>query len=1058
MIHTNFYRKALFRQPVRTLILTVLLGALTCVFTSHAVESLVVTQEIHYLEEYYRPIGKLATDDWDVRAGQAIVEECPYLEFEDIRRDITGVLVDLQNADVDGRNFQADIADVGDVVFAGRLKGIDYVEKENVGGYYDLTFEVCSVEAGYEDYMTEGDIVHVRSLPGIEEAETSGRWEEYYYPSQQDEAFLREYEGLKEGGIYLLRACYYELYSVNGLRSAQRGQAGSNFILEPLLPGNDGEYFYEIPKGGEIDYKDPQLAGLSSYVDYLCHNQHVLNVIGTKDMSMMPICQESSQRYFLTDGRWLTREDDLMGKRVCVVHDAFARLRGLEIGDKLRLRLENMSLNEMGGYALWEDWEQWGDCEYTEEEFEIVGFYDDLFTVKNGYTSFYSLNAYVPDSCIPKDYSGFDTLEYGGENYYSFVLDAPQDQQRFLEDYRNRLEEAGVSVSFVENNGVNFSMTAQELLRSTSLSTLLFGVALGVTLLFVCGVYLMQRQREYAVARALGVPAVRATLGVIGTFGWIAVPGILAGSAYGWQRTMRSAKEILSPLEGQMKTSHEISLPYGWLALIAAAVLAAAVLFLCGGCILLTRQSVISLLQGDAAMKLGKHEMPQIQKEVMPVQESAKVVDRGSNIETTAAEDDRTEVAERENVKRGGTQIAAILRYMGRHILRAGLKSAMVLVLGTGAVLLFGWMYSVITNHTAEIERLYNTTVIEGEIIKADSGITVDDTGGGVIKPDLVDEIENSGLVREVYREETSLAKKVYAMEADQGEGIVLEDVSLLGIYDWDKFMEGTGKELSVQFYAGYDGAYFTREREADDWNGYEAILPETQMAQLAVEYGDIVMLQTRTGAGSCLVVGSYQGAASGGIRSDAVLVQGTTLRGLAGMDYYELIARITFFPQKNRELMEREEELKALVEEWSNPVSLRFLIWDEELHEAVEPMERTVSLYLVLYPVAIAVFAVLGFGFQLLLLMQRRKEAAIMRVLGSPAGRIGMLFGAEQLVLCLIGTAVGMLFLIVFYRMLAGSIWLATAVFILTNVVGIVTGSIMMIKRKPLELLQVRE
>lgn len=1055
MIHTNFYRKALFRQPMRTLILTVLLGALTCVFTSHAAESLLVTQEIHYLKEYYRPIGKLTTDDWDVRAGQAIVEECPYLEFEDIRRDITGVLVDFQNADVDGRNFIDGLSDVGDVVFAGRLNGTNYVEKENVGGYYDLTFEVCSVEAGYEDYMTEGDIVHVRSLPGIEEVEAAGRLGEIYYPAQQDEAFLREYEGLKEGGIYLLRACYYEHCGVNGLNSAQMGQAGSNFILESLLPGKNGDFFREIPEDGEINYEDSQLAGLSSYVDYLCHNQHVLNVIGTKDMSMMPICQESSQRYFLTDGRWLTREDDLMGKRVCVVHDAFARLRGLEIGDKLRLRLENMSLNEMGGYALWEDWEQWGDCEYTEEEFEIVGFYDDLFTVKNGYVSFYSLEAYVPDSCIPKDYSGFDTLEYGGENYYSFVLDAPQDQQRFLEDYRNRLEKAGVSVSFVENNGVNFSVTAQELLRSTSLSTLLFGIALGVTLLFVCGIYLMQRRREYAVARALGVPAVRAALGVIGTFGWIAIPGILAGSVYGWERTMHSAKEILSPLEGQVKTSHQIVLSHGWLVLIAAVALAAVVLFLCGGCILLTRQPVIFLLRGDAAMRLGKYKTPQIQEEVMSEQKSKKIVKKGSNIKET---DDRTEVAERENVKRGGTQIAAILRYMGRHILRAGIKSAMVLVLGTGAVLLFGWMYTVIINHTAEIERLYNTTVIEGEIIKADSGITVDDTGGGVIKPDLVDEIENSGLVREVYREETSLAKKVYAMEADQGEGIVLEDVSLLGIYDWDKFMEGTGKELSVQFYAGYDGAYFTREREADDWNGYEAILPETQMAQLGVEYGDIVMLQTRTGAGSCLVVGSYQGAASGGIRSDAVLVQGTTLRGLAGMDYYELIARITFCPEKNRELMEREEELKAFVEEWSNPVSLRFLIWDEELHEAVEPMERTVSLYLVLYPVAIAVFAVLGFGFQFLLLLQRCREAAIMRVLGSPARRIGILFGVEQLVLCLIGTAVGMLLLIVFYRMLAGSIWLAAAVFILGNVLGIVTGSIMMIKRKPLELLQVRE
>ena len=136
----------------------------------------------------------------------------------------------------------------------------------------------------------------------------------------------------------------------------------------------------------------------------------------------------------------------------------------------------------------------------------------------------------------------------------------------------------------------------------------------------------------------------------------------------------------------------------------------------------------------------------------------------------------------------------------------------------------------------------------------------------------------------------------------------------------------------------------------------------------------------------------------------------------------------------------------------------MRLFIWNEELHEVVEPMERTLSLFQVLYPAAMVVVLVLGLGFQLLLLLQRRKEAAVMRILGSPARMVSGLLGAEQLLLCLVGTAFGLLVGWFQAETLAWGIWLAVGVYVLGNVLGIVIGSVAVARRSPLALLQEKE
>lgn len=1069
MHHTNIYRKALLRQPIRTLILFLLLAAITYAFVSHVAEALLVTNEISYLEEYYQPIGTLTAADGDVSEGAALLAECPYMELDDVRKMCPGTLEGMQNADIDAILASALEYYSSDVVFVGELKEKNYVERpKGSGGYYELTFEVCEVEAGYTEYMQSGREVHVRSLPDLPE----GR-QQPYYPLVQDEAFVAEYDVLEVGRQYLLRAHYREGNEINAAFAAQNGFPGSNFVLDKLLPTGESAYFYEILEGESVDYNVPELEGLSAYLQFLQHNQSAMLFTGTKDMSRMPVCQESSRRYYLTEGRWIDREDDLYENRVCVIHNYFAKCRGLEIGDKIRVRLENID-EYVYGYAMPGEWEQWASCDGTEEEFEIVGIYDDLET-NSDFRSVYSTSVYIPASCIPQDYSMEDIRKTAADSY-SFVLRKPSDQQRFMEEYKDSLEELGIQAQFVENNAENFAITAQQLQTSTMLSTVLFGAVLFLTVLFLCGLYLAQRSREYAVARALGVSGRMAAAGMVLSFGWIGIPGVLAGGAFGWYRTIRSAEQILSSLAAEAEESghtlQSVDLPLGWLAGIITLTLLTALLILSFGSLIITGKPVLMLLQGGVNVRGEKGRKKSKAVEYREESREAQTSDKESI--PLPINRERFRMSE-ENAADGNVSAArgncrkAELTYVARHQIRSAGKSMLILLLGVGAVVTFGWMYRTIQNNLLEAERIYETTVIEGEIIKANSGTTYNGTGGGIIAPEMVEAVTESGLVSDVYTEETGVLLQLYKMQKYQKTAqteaptSILRDVPILGIYDWEGFLEETGADLSVQFQGGKSGNSFTKDRESGDFEKYEVILSENQLASLGAKIGDVVYLLADTSVSlnsiSCVIVGSYQGNLASGIPSDAVIIHAVTMHDLVGENYYDLVARFTFDSEKNRELMEREEELEQMVKEWrENLVAMRLMIWDEELYAAVEPMERTLSLFGILYPVTMAVFLVLGFGFQFLLLLLRRREAAVLRVLGNSAGTVRKLLAAEQIWLCVLGILAGVILLLILGWQPALRVWQAAGLYLLGSVAGIVAGSIAVTGKRPLELLQVHE
>ena len=160
--------------------------------------------------------------------------------------------------------------------------------------------------------------------------------------------------------------------------------------------------------------------------------------------------------------------------------------------------------------------------------------------------------------------------------------------------------------------------------------------------------------------------------------------------------------------------------------------------------------------------------------------------------------------------------------------------------------------------------------------------------------------------------------------------------------------------------------------------------------------------------------------------------------------------------PEKNHQL----NELKTVLYS-QNPNFFQMLrFWDEELLVVVEPMERNLSLMERLYPVTMIISAVIGGVLCLLLVLNQAKETALLRMLGVEKGKIRAMLVKQILFLTLIGLLLGFILLIALrvFGAAQPSVAVAALVYLVGALSGALLGTIQVSKKKPMELLQVKE
>ena len=591
----NICLKSTLRQPLRTLFLFLLIGLLSFAFISKAVEYLIVQREIDRLGSYYRSIGTLMPinpDEPDISEGVELIKNSPYLAFENPLRFSSGVLEGLYNADIQGY-FSEDSREgrllngfcnsamwfYGTYLDRREAKDPFGSEESEVFGY-TFFFHVDKVIAGYPEHIQEGESTAL------------------YFKFFGNEDAIPSIEALQEDQRYLIRG-WKENYTVVGENSRVSGTTTQIKSLD-----DESIWYLPLADGTEVDFNDPSLADIKNEIDILNENQHTLNVIATRDMSALPQFQESERIHYLVEGRWLNHQDDLESRKVIVITAGLANIRGLKLGDTITINLRGLKHPEVFyEYIVSDkDRESWRSYPMHEETFEIVGIFDYVRSIRYG--GVYDNPVYIPNSTLP---IGFENPNDIRESYtYSFVLDTPRHQESFVNEYRDRLAKLGINLSFIDNSGKDFWAALDPLKQSASANMLIFGGVLTLALSLTVILYLLQRRRDFAILRALGVTSstsIRQTLLPITLVGGI---GILFGGSGAWRYSLMEAGETLSTMPTPAGVAPSATLNPLWLAGLITGIIALLVFLAYVGALSVARKPVLALLQGRSAQPNGK--------------------------------------------------------------------------------------------------------------------------------------------------------------------------------------------------------------------------------------------------------------------------------------------------------------------------------------------------------------------------------------------------------------------------------------------------------------------
>jgi ABC-type antimicrobial peptide transport system permease subunit len=1037
-----------------------LFGLISFGFITKAVGFILVQRETEVLGSYYRSIGVLENvndpKSGDVSAGIELIKTSPYFAYGDQRELVSGVMLQIYNQD----HIICNCPDVmkrfpkeywpnvhaTDIWFMGELIKMEEVktwakkpENSKTIGYY-LEFNIDTLFAAYPEDARQG----------------------------QPRGFLFMFEG-NEAAIPLIQEMEVgQRYFIRGWKDwvqldfSWENTHEANLKIKPL----DDQQLWYIPlaKGASIDLSNPAMASFKNEIDVLNENLHTLFIIATSDMSAMPKTQEASRYYYLTAGRWLNHQDDLAGNKVIVVTEDFARTRGFELGDEITLTFRPLKDTYFGLIRDGVDSLAWRNYPTYQDTFKIVGLYNRTTSI-----AFY---AYIPTSSLRPGFASATQNQFRYEADYSFVLDSSRNETEFIQDYKVPLQELGISLTFLENNGPAYWVAVDPIRRSLSADIQVFSLLLVVALILAVFLYLMARKRDYAILRALGVPKKQANWQLILPMLLLGGLGIILGGLPSWNYALTQAKASLSTLPTPAGVYPSADLSPFVLAGLCATIFLLLALFSWLGVFFLANKPVYEILQGETSQNKGG------QKRIRNSAISQPIPSLSSSLASTVNKDGSTlqepPVNKVNLASRRKYNPSSLSQYVIHHLLRSKIKSFLTLAIALGFMLASGWIRQTMERSQMEVDRLYDTTVVEADIVLADRSVKstteTPTAGSGIVYLKTIDSVLNSGFVKSsILEADTTWFKIVKLDPKDAFPGYYL-------VYAYDgpeAFYSGLADPGSLIFASGWDMNLFAEPRTLEEIleEGVPALFPVSLLEQLQLNVGERVKITSQSSKTyTCVIVGQYSGWLATTVNTiktqwinsggDYILIPLSVLEAMEGSQTKFTVAHFILDPKKNRELPQFRADMEKVMQVYGG--KLRFMIWDEELRIVIAQLDKNLSLLKVLYPVVIGVSVLIGAGLCFLLLLQGTREAAIMRVLGTTRTAVRLALIIEPLILSIIGVIIGL--------GISRSLWvtsdLVSAVPLLTGaclylvgvLAGLVIGAISVTNKKPIELLQVKE
>ena len=623
----NIFTKSMKRQPVRTGLLILLLFVAAFSFVMRGMEYIIINEQINEIGEYYKPVGFLniigtgSPSRNDVRPASDIISNSPYVRFDDKRRNLEAVLLDIPNTDLAGNN--RDWIGIGrtfsapeDAFFSGTLRELRYNADEP---YIVLRVDVDDVLVGYPEHVYAGQTLDIHYFLDVKEIETR----------------KTAIDGMEVGERYFLRGVYYDSWISH--ESEIMVPFHDRFVLHTLCDitydkvgdreiSRDGVWYANAPYGEPLDLIITGLERLNEEIYWTRFAQSMLRLQTTVDMSYMPLMQpQRGVRCVLTEGRWVGKEDNELSRPVVAVHEAFASQRGLSIGDTLRIGIPQEQMMISGGSVGGENYlhirnagEVFAPFEYT-LVLEIVGTFNFVNTVAAGVLAspYATTFIYIPDSVLPPHIgiTEYDvssggsgeivtiTIEKGfiSPIWYSFVLNNARDADAFAYENRETLGELGFSIEFLPGveNAITFWESANTVLQTIRFNLVLFSIVAVLVLILAVFLFIRQRSKDYAILRALGSTTQKTNRQLIFTLLLYALPSVIAGGAAGFFVALNEALKAM----GALSNIEYIEVEMLWLPLLIA-IVPACLLVLAWAGIIIRRRPVLEMLQGTRVKRV----------------------------------------------------------------------------------------------------------------------------------------------------------------------------------------------------------------------------------------------------------------------------------------------------------------------------------------------------------------------------------------------------------------------------------------------------------------------
>lgn len=1070
----NPIRKSMLRSPLKTLLKLGIITLTLYFFISSVLKLIVVNTEIERIGANYSSIAFVDTvneEDAIIKPElRRLIQNSEYVDFENILWYSQGISSGILNSDYelidmypsDDSFFifspEDDLYN-GDFIYIGKLNEMIKM-KDSIDGSEGLTLSTTieKIISAYPEYGSEGD---VKDLLAISHSPISDRPLTYITPE-----VIEELKGLDRNKYYLFRG-YVDYRGV-----IDRTNVNINLRIKPLYQG--GPLYYPVEDINSFSLEGEQWIKLRENIEILDVNRHTFMVHAIKDMSKLPTMQETSRAHFLAEGRWINIDDHNNKNKVCVIQSELAKRRGLKIGDKIAIRHRNlMSIN---GYIFSEDNRaNWRDEKVSDLiEYEIVGMYTHILDTQGiGRKD----EIYIPENSVPLDSSGVE--KYLDKSTYTFVLKSSRHEEGFLDEYSDKIKELGYKVSFIDSNTKDFWNNAKSMRTASVNNTLVFGILLIIAVLFTLFLHFQDFKRIYAVERSLGIPKKTVRKHISNPI--LILVSIITAIIILFSRydSIKTAKKQMAEIVTDIHVDTVIGISPVILVLIFTAILLVFIVILHLNIRSLEKKSIIELIQmGEvqAREKTEKEDSNELYQEEIDFVRISDLRDL-SNLE-------------REYENDGSKAVNVFIK---RHILRSKIQTTLLVLLSLIFTLSVIWINQLIVMNRKQIDNAYKNAEIEADFYTSSQNRMVMGFGGDISER-LIKDIDSIIPIKEAVKIGIAHYDSIY-IKVNGTERLINEESKTkideqYNVYFSNNLIDAEGKlkleDLNLE--EGIEPSIFNTKwrrlkKDGDihlleNENG-ENVIPilasNGALEKYGLSIGDEISFDIKYRRINRIygkIVGNFEKVKVERLKNETktpenirpiFIVPKDVIAYSENQKLYYNFTKILFERENNKELYLKANELRELVQRhWDNRTSLQIKIWDEELQKVVGPLEKNLSLLEIVYPITLAISLLTAGFIAYIITLRKAKEMAILRVLGVSNREVKIISIKESLIPTVIGVTTGVILMLILrnseYPVGAVGYLLAAGVYLIGTILGLWLALKSRDKKKPLELLQVKE